>query len=114
MNTPGTVPSINIMVKCPPLTQRHPDQRPFCRFGSLPDRLWNLAGFAVAKANSALLIPNHDKRGEAKTPATFDHLCNTVDVDQLVDKLAIARVSVSVSCHSSVPIAFVLAPLASR
>jgi hypothetical protein len=47
----------------------------------------------VAEADPALLIADDDQRGEAETPAAFDHFRDAIDVDELVDKLAVALFS---------------------
>jgi hypothetical protein len=44
----------------------------------------------VAEADPALLIADDDQRGEAEAPAALHHLGDAVDVDELVDELAVA------------------------
>jgi hypothetical protein len=44
----------------------------------------------VSEADAALLVADHDQGGEAETPAAFDHLGHAVDVDELIDELAVA------------------------
>jgi hypothetical protein len=44
----------------------------------------------VAEADAALLIANDDKRRKAEAPAALHHLGDAVDVDELIDELAVA------------------------
>ena len=73
------------------LAQRHADQRALGRLGRLADRFRHFARLAVAEADAALLVADDHQRGEAEPPAALHHLGDAVDVDQLVDELAVAR-----------------------
>ena len=44
----------------------------------------------MAEADAAALVADHDERGEAEAPAALHHLGDAVDVDELVDELAVA------------------------
>jgi hypothetical protein len=66
----------------------------------------------VPKSDPAFLITHNDERGEAETATAFDHLGHTVDVDQLVDELAVALFAATAfsfpsrfPCHLSIPFA---------
>ena len=96
--------------------QRHEDQLALGALGRLADRLRHLARLAVAEADPALLIADDDKRGEAETPAALHHLGDAVDVDELVDELAVALFAVAVAsavpavlCHDPVLVLFRIA-----
>jgi len=44
----------------------------------------------VAEAGAALLVADHDQRCETEALAALDDLGHAVDVDELVDELAVA------------------------
>ena len=69
--------------------QRHADQVALGRFGRLADRFRHFARLAVAEADPALLVADDDERGKAEAPAALHHLGDAVDVDELVDELAV-------------------------
>jgi hypothetical protein len=61
----------------------------------------------MTKANATTLITNHNQSGKTKTAATLHNFCDTVDMDQTVDKFAIALfaiIPVFVSCHGVSPL----------
>src|ERR1700720_4375157 len=60
------------------------------RLGRLADRLGNFARLAVAETDPALLVADHDQRRKAEALAALDDLRHTIDVDELVDELAVA------------------------
>ncbi len=64
-------------------------------FGRLADRFRHFARLAVAEADPALLVADDDERGEAEAPAALHHLGDAVDVDELVDELAVALFAVA-------------------
>jgi len=72
------------------LAQRHAGQVALGGFGGLADRLRHFARLAVTEAGAALLIADHDQRGETEALAALDDLGHAVDVDELVDELAVA------------------------
>jgi len=77
------------------ILQRDADQGPLRGIGRFADRLGNFAGLAVAEANAPALIANHDESRKTETPAALHHLGHTIDVDQLVDKLAVALFAIT-------------------
>src|SRR4029077_4866094 len=60
------------------------------RLGRLADRLGNFARLAVAETDPALLVADHDQRCKAEALAALDDLRHAIDVDELVDELAVA------------------------
>src|ERR1700730_7069312 len=70
--------------------QRNARQVALARLGRLADRLGNFARLAVAETDPALLIADHDQRRKAEALAALDHLRHPIDVDELVDELAVA------------------------
>ena len=64
-------------------------------FGRLADRLRHFARLAVAEADAALLVADDDERCEAEATSALDDLGDAVDVDQLVDELAVALFAVT-------------------
>ena len=70
--------------------QRHADQPALGRFRRLADRLRHLARLAVAEADAPALVAHDDERREAEAAAALHHLGDAVDVDELVDELAVA------------------------
>src|SRR4051794_34424860 len=72
------------------LAQRDAGQVALGRLGRLADRLRHFARLAVTEAGAALLIADHDQRCETEALAALDDLGHAVDVDELVDELAVA------------------------
>src|SRR5208282_952451 len=70
--------------------QRHPGQAALGGVGRLADRFRNLARLAVTEADPALLVADHDQRGEAEAAAALHHFGDAIDVDELVDEFAVA------------------------
>ena len=62
----------------------------FADFGRLADRLRHFACLAVAETDASLLVADHDQRRKAEALAALDDLRHTIDVDELVDELAVA------------------------
>ncbi len=60
------------------------------RFGRLADRLGHFARLAVAETDPALLVADHNQRRKAEALAALDDLRHAIDVDELVDELAVA------------------------
>src|SRR6185437_13650291 len=60
------------------------------RFGRLADRLGHFARLAVAEPDPALLIADDDEGRKTEALAALDDLRHTIDVDELVDELAVA------------------------
>ena len=63
-------------------------------FGRLADRFRHFARLAVAETDPALLVADHDQRRKAEALAALDDLRHTIDVDELVDELAVALLAV--------------------
>src|SRR5581483_5942867 len=83
------------------LAQRHPRQIALGRFGRLADRLGHFARLAVAETGPALLVADHDQRRKAEALAALDDLRHAIDVDQLVDELAVALFAIPVPIASA-------------
>ena len=71
--------------------------------GRLADRFRHFARLAVAEADAALLVADDHEGGEAEAPAALHDLGDAVDVDQLVDELAVAVVAVALPRRSRSP-----------
>ena len=61
--------------------QRHVEQVLLGLLGALLDRQRHLLGLAVAEADAAVAVADHDERGEREPPAALDDLGDAVDVD---------------------------------
>ena len=85
----GAVAARHVVMQRAAFAQRHPDQAALGRLGRLADRLRHLARLAVAEADPALLVADHDQRGETEAPAALHHLGDAVDVDELVGEFAV-------------------------
>src|SRR3982074_106483 len=66
------------------------------RLGRLADRLGYFARLAVAESDPALLVADHDQRRETEALAALDHLRHAIDVDELVDELAVTLLALPV------------------
>jgi hypothetical protein len=77
------------MVQRAAFAQRHADHVALGAFGRLADGFRHFARLAVTEADTALLVADDNERGETEAAATLDHLGNAVDVDELVDELAV-------------------------
>src|ERR1700676_3235221 len=89
-NPAGAVTAGDIMMQRAAFAQRHPGQIALGRLGRLADRLGHFARLAVAEADAPLLVADHDQRRKAEALAALDDLRHTIDVDELVDELAVA------------------------
>jgi hypothetical protein len=67
-----------------------------------------LARLAVAEADPALLVADHDQRREPEAPAALHHLGDAVDVDELVGELAVPLFPLAMmfTCHDEYPFPF--------
>src|ERR1700741_4643658 len=92
------------------LAQRDTGQVTLGGVSRLADRLRHLARLAVAEADSALLVADYDQRRKAEALAALDDLRPAIDVDQLVDELAVpllalpapfASAAFAFRCHGS-------------
>ena len=91
----GAVAAVHVVMQRAAFAQRHADQAALGRLGRLADRLRHFARLAVAEADAALLVADDDERGEAEARAALHHLGDAVDVDELVDELAVALFAVA-------------------
>ena len=82
--TPG-----DVVVQRASLAQRHAGKPALGGVSRFADRLRNLARFSVTEADAALLVADDNKRGKAEAAAAFDDFGDPIDVDELVDKLAV-------------------------
>src|SRR5258705_9955257 len=80
----------DIVMQRAAFAQRHARQVALGRLGRLADRLGHFARLAVAESDPALLTADHDQRRKAEALAALDDLRHTIDVDELVDELAVA------------------------
>src|SRR5690606_6546178 len=106
------VTALAVVMQRTGVAPRHADQIAARRLGGLADRLRRLAGLAVAQADAALPRPNDDERGEAEALAALHHLCDAIDMDELVGELAVAlfplplpsaSAPVRSTCHCQIP-----------
>jgi hypothetical protein len=51
---------------------------------------WHFACLTMTEANTAFLIANNNQRSKAKATTALNNFCHTIDVNQLIDELAIA------------------------
>src|SRR5581483_829912 len=86
----GAVMAAHFVMQRAAVLQRHADHRLLRLVRRLADRLWHLARLAVTVADTAALIAHDDKRGKTEASAALHHLRDAVDVDELVDELAVA------------------------
>src|ERR1700704_464650 len=80
----------DIVMQRAAFAQRDARQIALRRFGRLADGFRNFARLAVAESDPALLIANDDQGRKAEALAALDHLRHTIDVNELVDELAVA------------------------
>ena len=59
-----------------------------------------LARLASPKAHTAFAVTHHCQRSKTEQTATFDHLCNAVDVDEFLQEIVFAALRLEV-CHLS-------------
>ena len=85
----------HLMMQRASVLQRDADQRALGRFGRLADRLGDFTRLAMAEAHAPALIADNDEGREAEPPAALHHFGHTIDVDQLVDELAVTIVAIA-------------------
>src|SRR5258705_4002414 len=90
VNPPRPVAAGDIVMQRAAFAQRNARQVALRRLGRLADRLGDFARLAVAESDPALLIADHDQRRKTEALAALDDLRHTIDVDELVDELAVA------------------------
>src|SRR5690606_24081905 len=86
----GTEVALAVVMQRAPFLERHADHLLLGRCGRLGNRLGYLAGLAVAEADAALAVADHDQRGEAEALAALHSLRHAVDVHELLDQLIAA------------------------
>src|SRR5271169_6283714 len=104
---PAMMPDHVVMQRAA-FAQRHPDEAALGRIGRLADGFRHFARLAVAEADPALLVADHDQRGEPEAPAALHHLGDAVDVDELVGELAVPLFPLAMmfTCHDECPFPF--------
>src|SRR6202008_2535857 len=90
VDAPRPVTAEDVVMQRAALAERHACQIALGRFGCLADRFRNFARLAVAEPDPALLVADHDQRRKAEALAALDDLRHAIDVDELVDELAVA------------------------
>ena len=85
----------HIVVQRTGIAQRHADHLALGLLGGLADGFRHFTRLAMTEADAALLVTDHDEGGETEAATTLHDLGNAVDVDQAVNKLAIALLNVS-------------------
>src|SRR3954447_1414063 len=89
VNPARTVTARNVVMQRAAFAKRNAGQVALGRLGRLADRLRDFARLAVTNTDAALLIADDDQRREAEALAALDDLRHTIDVDELVDELAV-------------------------
>ena len=74
--------------------QRDLDETSLGRFRRFADRFGHLPRLTVAEPDTALLITNNDQRSKPEAPTALHDLGDTIDVNELVDKLAVALIAI--------------------
>ena len=101
-HTARAMVTVNVMMKRTTLAQRDADQIPFRGIRRFLDRIRHLARPSVTKAYAPLLVADDNKSRKSETPAAFYHLGDAVDVNELVDELAVAILAVPFSASFAV------------
>ena len=89
----GAVTAVHVVMQRPARAQRHEDHVALGALGRLADGFRHFARLAVTEADAALLVADDHEGGEAEATAALDDLGDAVDVDELVDELAVALVA---------------------
>src|SRR6185437_10003755 len=92
----GAMTAGDVVMQRTAFAQRHAREIALGRFRRLADRLGHFARLAVAEPGPALLVADHDQRRKAEALAALDDLCHAIDVDQLVDELAVALLAIPI------------------
>src|SRR5207249_6835263 len=90
----GAVAAGDVVMQRAAFAQRDARQVALRRLCRLADRLWHFARLAMAETDPALLIADHDQRRKAEALAALDDLRHAIDVDELVDELAVALLAI--------------------
>jgi hypothetical protein len=86
----GAMTALDVVMQGAARAQRHEDQVALGDLGRLADRFRHFTRLAVAEADAALLVANDHESGEAEAATTLHDLGNAIDVNELVDELAVA------------------------
>src|SRR6201985_1656785 len=86
----GAVTAEDVVMQRTAFAQSHARQVALRRIRRLADRLGNFARLAVAETDPALLVADHDQRGKTEALTALDDFRHAIDVDELVDELAVA------------------------
>src|SRR5690606_25369917 len=82
----GAEAAVDVVMQRTAFLQRNADHLLLGRSRGLGDRFRHFARLAVAEADTALAITDHDQRREAEALAALHRLRDAVDVDQLLDQ----------------------------
>jgi hypothetical protein len=82
------------MMQCAAFAQRHANEHPLCGLSRLAHGFRHFTRLAMAKSNAALLVAHDNKCRKAEALAALHNLRNAIDVDELVDELAVAFLAV--------------------
>src|ERR1700723_3500920 len=88
--------------------QRHPEEALTRLLNTFRDRGRDLLGLAVADTDHPVAVTDDDQSGEAESPATLDHLGNSVDGDDPLQVVALVPVAVAATA-ATIPAAPALA-----
>ena len=80
----------DIVMQRSAFAKRHAGQIALRRLRRLADGFRNFTCLAMAETDPALLVADHDQRRKAEALAALDDFRHTIDVDELVDELAVA------------------------
>src|SRR5690606_9320817 len=89
-NLTSAVNAIDIVVQRAAFAQWHENHVALGSLSRLADGFRHFTRLAMAETDATLLVANDHESRETKTAATLDHLGNTIDVNELIDKLAVA------------------------
>src|SRR5690606_32216018 len=111
-NLTSAVNAVDIVVQRTAFAQWHENQIALGSLCGLANGFRHFTRLAMTKANATLLVTNDHESRETKTAATLDHLGNTIDVNELIDELAVALFAratffpTSLLCHCPFPCSF--------
>src|ERR1700689_4431480 len=88
----GAVATGDIVMQRASLAQRHAGKPALGGVGRLTDGFRHLACFSVTEPDAAFLVADDDQSGEAEAPTALYDFGDAIDVNELVDKLAVTLV----------------------
>ena len=100
----GAVMAAHFVMQRAAVLQRHADQGALGGFGRLADGFGHFARLAVAETDPAVLVADHDQRGEAEAATALHDLGDTIDVHQLVDEFVVALFAIAAAAAFVVPL----------